>query len=178
MNQLINATLSWLIDSVMIVIGFTGVPSDLLSGFLNDTFFAFQLIENFTRRSTSGPYARREKFIPTNSAPYNVEALFSFVNAFWDSRGYRSAIATWRNGEPYTLGKDVFVGGLMSLYSRGWLFSDYIELLMFRATRKERTITVQIGDGKAEEAPLAKYQRDLTGVQEAINVATMAPQSG
>ena len=177
LNQLINATLSWLIDSIMIVIGFTGVPSDLLSGFLNDSFLAFQLVENFTRRANSGPYARREKFIATNSAPYNIEALFSFVNAFWDSRGYRSAIVTWRNGEPYTMGKDCFVGGLMSVYSRGWLFSDYVELMMFRATRQERQITVQIGDGKAEEAPLAKYQRDLTGLQEAFNVVSLAPQS-
>lgn len=35
LNDLMNATTAWLIDSLSIIIGFTGIPSDLLSGFLN-----------------------------------------------------------------------------------------------------------------------------------------------
>jgi hypothetical protein len=36
---------------------------------------------------------------------------------------------------------------------------------------------LQIGDGKAEESPLAKHQRFITGIMESINVLTLAPQS-
>ncbi|SBS73769.1 hypothetical protein MHPYR_180049 [uncultured Mycobacterium sp.] len=35
LNDLINAWFSFVIDAVQIVLGFTGIPSDLLSGFLN-----------------------------------------------------------------------------------------------------------------------------------------------
>jgi hypothetical protein len=35
---------------------------------------------------------------------------------------------------------------------------------------------VQVGDGKAEESPLAKHQRFITGVIESLNVITLAPQ--
>ena len=57
------------------------------------------------------------------------------------------------------------------------LFTDYIEMVMFRLTPTERDVFVQIGDGKAEESPLAKHQRFLTGVFESVNVLTLAPQS-
>lgn len=181
LNDLINATLSWLIDSIMIVIGFTGVPSNLLDGFLNDAIMAFQLIDHFGRRQDVGPYhPAMERFTATGSAPYNIEALFTFVNALWDSRGYTSALAVFRNGEKHTLGKDIFRGGLMSVayMGRKYLFTDYIELLMWRINESTREITVQIGDGKAEEPPLAKHQRFLTGLMESANVALLTPNSG
>lgn len=180
LNDLINATLAWLIDSIMIVIGFTGVPSNLLDGFMNDAILAFQLIDHYGRRSSVGPYhPAMERFTPTGSAPYNIEALFSFVNALWDSRGYTSAQAVFRNGEKYTLGKDVFRGGLMSVVylGRKRMFTDYIENVMWKVTPDVREITCQIGDGKADEAPMAKHQRFITGLQEAFNVLTLAPQN-
>lgn len=180
MNDLINATLAWLIDSISIVIGITGIPSDLLSGFLNDAFLAFQLIELFDRRVEMGPYATRiEKFNPTGAAPYNIDALFTFINMSWDTRGYRAAIATWRQGEPFYVGRDVFVGGLMSIVDdEGTLYTDYVENVMLSENRKDGAkVTAQIGDGKAEEAPLARTQRLITGIQEAINIVTLAPDS-
>lgn len=164
----------------MIVIGFTGVPSNLLDGFMNDAILAFQLIDHYGRRSAVGPYhPAMERFTPTGSAPYNIEALFSFVNALWDSRGYTSAQAVFRNGEKYTLGKDVFRGGLMSVVylGRKRMFTDYIEMIMWRVTPDVREITCQIGDGKADEAPMAKHQRLITGLQESFNVISLAPQN-
>ncbi|ORX21598.1 hypothetical protein [Mycobacterium xenopi] len=181
LNDLINATTAWIIDSIMIVVGLTGVPSDLLAGFLNNAFLAFQLIEHYTRRAEVGPYHPAiEVFHATASAPYNVETVFAFINALWDSRGYTTAIVTFRNGDQYALGRDIFRGGLMSLVYMGRrkMLTDYIENIMWRITPDVREVTVQLGDGKRGEAPLAKHQRFITAIFEAINVLTLAPQSG
>lgn len=181
LNDLMNAFFSWMIDSISILIGFTGIPSNLLEGFLNNTLLAFQLVENYTRRNDMGPYHPGiEVFHATSSAPYNIETVFGFINAFWDSRGWVSAIVTFRNGEVYTLGRDVFKGGLVSvLYlERTKIFTDYIEEVRFALDRSHRDILLQVGDGKAEESPLAKHQRFLTGVFESINVVLLTPQSG
>ena len=176
-NDIINATTSWLLDCLMIVIGLTGVPSNLFDGLFNDVLLSFQLVQNFNRRNEMGPYGRPEKFLATGAAPYNINALFSFIEAMWDSRGYRSAIAQFRNGFPYSVGRDIFPGGMMSIAENGTLYSDYIENIVITDSRDERTkVVVQIGDGKAEEAPIARFQRLITGVQEAINVLTLAPQ--
>lgn len=180
LNNLINATLSWLIDSLSIVIGITGLPSDMLSGFMNNAFFAFQLIQLYERRDQMGPYHPCiEVFTATTSAPYNVETLFQFINKFWDTRGYTSASLTFRNGEPYFLGKDLLRGGLFMLVFMGRtrIYTDYIENTMWRISAEDRDVMVQVGDGKAEEAPLAKHQRNFTGLLESINVATLSPQT-
>lgn len=176
-----NSMYAWLIDSLMIVIGFSGVPSDLLSGFLNNSFLAFQLVQHYDRRNDVGPYHPGvEVMHATASAPYNIETLFAFLNALYDSRGYSSAVVTFRNGEQYTLGKDIFRGGLMSLVygGRRKMLTDYIENILWRLSTTERSVTVQLGDGKRDEAPLAKHQRFLSAAFEAINVLTLAPQSG
>lgn len=109
-----------------------------------------------------------------------METLFAFINKLFDTRGYTSAIVKFRNGEQYTLGRDIFKGGLMSLVyrNRRKMLTDYVELVMWRITPEEREVLVQIGDGKRDEAPLAKHQRLLTAAFEAINVWTLAPQSG
>lgn len=175
-NDIINATTSWILDVLMIVVGLSGVPSDLFDGFLNDVILSFQLVQNFNRRNDMGPYGRPEKFIPTGAAPYNINALFSFISAMWDSRGYRSAIAQFRNGFPYSVGRDIFPGGMMSIAENGTLYTDYIENVVITDNRDERTkVVVQIGDGKAEEAPIARFQRLITGLQEAVNTLTLAP---
>lgn len=180
LNDLMNAFFAWIIDSISILIGVVGVPSNLMDGFLNNSFLAFQLIEHYGRRQDVGPYHPCiEVFHATSSAPYNVETLFGFINALWDSRGWTSGQATFRNGEVYTLGVDVFRGQLMSILymARTKLFTDYVENVMYRVTPELRDVMVQIGDGKAEESPLAKHQRFISGVMEAINVVTLAPQS-
>jgi len=184
LNDLINATTAWLIDSLMIVIGFTGIPSDLLAGFLNNAFLAFQMVQHYDRRASVGPYHPGiERFHATASAPYNIETLFAFINALWDSRGYTSATVRLNATGPkaqYALGRDIFKGGLMSVVYRGRqkMLTDYIENVMWRITPDTRELVVQVGDGKRDEPPLAKHQRFITSVFEAINVLTLAPQNG
>lgn len=168
-------------DAISILFGFIGIPSSIFDGFLANSFLAFQLIEHYGRRHAFGPYHPCiEVMHPTSSAPYNVETLFAFFNAFWDSRGYTSGQFVFRDGEVYKLGTDIFKGGLVSLVydGRKRILTDYIENVMFRFTPDARDVLVQVGDGKAEEAPLAKHQRFISGVLEAINTVTMAPQSG
>lgn len=180
LNDLMNATFAWLIDSLMIVVGFSGIPSDLLSGFMNNAFLAFQLMQLYDRRDDVGPYHPAiERFYPTASAPYNIETVFAFINAFFDSQGYTTAQVTFRNGDQYALGRDIFRGGLMSVvyHRRTKMVTDYIENTMWRITPQERTVMVQLGDGRRDEAPLGKIQRFITGAFEAINVLTLAPQS-
>lgn len=182
LNDLINAFFAYIIDVAMIVIGFTGVPSNILDGFLNDSFLAFQLIQHYGRRDSVGPYHPAiEVFTATNSAPYNIEALFQFIQALWNSRGYTTAIATFRgqNG-PYKLGRDIFPGALMILVYAGRtkLFTDYIELVSGKVNRTTRELTVQMGDGKPLEHPSAQLRRNISEAMAAINVVSLAPQSG
>jgi hypothetical protein len=180
LNDLMNALFGWIIDSISIFIGLVGIPSNLLDGFLNNAFLAFQLIESFGRRANVGPYHPGiEVMHATPSAPYNIETVFGFINALWDSRGYMSGQFTFRDGEVYKYGKDIFRGGLVSLVfdGRKKLFTDYVENVLFRYTPDARDVIVQVGDGKAEEGPLAKHQRYITGVFESINVLTLSPQS-
>ncbi|HSA41292.1 MAG TPA: hypothetical protein P5061_11795, partial [Mycobacterium sp.] len=130
LNDLMNASYAWLIDSVQIVLGFTGIPSDLLSGFLNNAFLAFQLVQHYDRRSDAGPYHPAiERFHATASSPYNVETTFAFINALFDSRGYTAATVTFRNGHQYALGRDLLRGGLMTLVyrNRRRAVTDYVE---------------------------------------------------
>jgi hypothetical protein len=181
LNDLMNASYSWLLDSLQIVLGFTGVPSDLLSGFLNNAFLAFQLKQLYSRRDDMGPYHPQiEQFHATASAPYNVETLFGFINAFFDSRGYTAAQVVFRSGEQLALGRDVYKGGLMSVvyHGRSKMVTDYVENVMWRITPTEREVLAQIGDGRKDEAPLAKIQRLITGAFEALSILTLAPQSG
>ncbi|AZF95085.1 minor tail protein [Mycobacterium phage Zerg] len=179
LNDLMNATFAWLIDSLMIVVGFTGIPSDLLSGFLNNSFLAFQLIQHYDRRDEVGPYHPAiERFYPTASAPYNIETVFAFINALFDSQGKTTATVQFRNGAQYALGRDVFRGGLMSLVfmSRTRMVTDYIENVMWRVTQDEQKVLLQMGDGRKSEAPLAKHQRFITGIFETLSVLTLSPQ--
>ena len=148
----------------------------LFDGFLNDAFLAFQLVENYGRRVEMGPYSRHELFTPTASAPYNIESTFTMVNQFFDTRGWRAATAKFRNNKPFALGEHFVPGGLMSIASRGEMYTDYVEAIFISDSRKERAeITVQIGDLKALEAPLNRTQRLVTGLMESLNVITLTP---
>jgi hypothetical protein len=180
LNDLINSSLSWLIDAITIVLGFFGIPSDLLSGFLNNAFLAFQLVTSFQRRDKVGPYHPAiEVFHASATSPYNIETLFAFVNALWDSRGWSSAQVTFRNGEIYTYGEDILRGSLVSVVyaNRKKMLTDYVENVTWRVDAHSRDLFIQVGDGKAKESPLAKSQRLITGAFEAINVLTLSPQS-
>lgn len=179
LNDLMNDTFEYIIDSISILIGFTGIPSDMLSGFLNNAFLAFQLMMHYTRRVAVGPYHPGvEVFHATASAPYNVETIFAFINSFFDSRGYTVAQVKFRNGEVYTLGKDIFKGQLamVAYMNRTLLYTDYVYDIEWKLDAHTRDVFCVIGDGKAKESPLAKEQRLITGVMESINVLTLAPQ--
>jgi len=180
LNDLMNAYFAWLIDSIMIVLGFVGVPSDLLAGFLNNSFLAFQLMQNYDLRDAVGPYHPAvERFYPTASAPYNVETVFAFINALYDARGYTAAKVTFRNGDNYALGRDIFKGGLLSIVyrQRKYMVTDYVENVMWRVNGRSVDVTVQVGDGRKDEPPLAAIQRLITGAFEALSVAMLSPQS-
>jgi len=181
LNDLMNAFYAFAIDAAQIILGFTGVPSDLLAGFLNDAFFAFQLIQHYSRRDDVGPYHPAiEVFTSTNSSPYNIEALFQIIQVLWDSRGYTTAVATFRgqNG-PFKLGRDIFPGALMSLVyaSRTKIFTDHIELVSFKSNRTTRELTVTIGDGKPIQHPIVQVKRNISEAIAAFNVASLAPNS-
>lgn len=183
LNDLINAFLSWIVDAIMILVGLTGIPSDLLAGFLNDSIMAFQVIQLYGRRNDVGPYHPGiEVFTATNSAPYNIEALFSFIIAFWDSRGYTSAQLVIRHGEVVALGRDLARGGLLSLiYSSATgaqrLFTDYLEMIVWNFGPDKRDLFLQVGDGKGEQAPIPRLQQLVTGLQEIANVIMLTPNS-
>jgi hypothetical protein len=180
LNSLINSMFSWLVDSLMILIGISGVPSNILDGFLNDAFFAFQLIENYDRRNDVGPYHPGvEVFKATQSAPYNIDTLFAFIELLYDTQGFVSAKATFRNANPYALGRDIFRGGLVSIVyrNRTRMLTDYVDNVLFAIDERKRDLMIQIGDGRRDEPPIVRHERNLTGLQEAINVATLAPNS-
>lgn len=180
LNTSINSLLSWFIDSVNIVLGVIGVPSDLLSGFLNDAFFAFAEIDHFDRRSGMGPYHPQvERVYPTQASVYNVTGIANIIKALWESRGYVSAQCTFRNGEIYAYGRDIWKSSLVSLVyqARTKMLTDFVEMVMWRYAIDARDILLQIGDGKAEEPPLAKHERNFSNLFSAINVLTLAPIS-
>ena len=79
--------------------------------------FAFELIQHYSRRNDVARSIRPCRCSPpTNSSPYNIEALFQFIQVLLEQRGYVTAIATFRgqNG-PFKFGRDIFVGMLMIL---------------------------------------------------------------
>lgn len=177
MNQLINATLAWVLDMIMIVIGLTGIPSNLLDGLFNDVLLAFQLADNYKRRIAMGPYGYPEVFI-SGAAPYNISAIFALKREMWRSRPYIAGQVMFRNGEPYELGRDFFPGALASVIRDGEIYTDYIDgVTLIDGPNNRADVFLQIGDGKAQEAPVTRVQRKLAGMLEAFNALTLAPGS-
>ena len=175
MNDLIDATLAWIIDMIMIVIGFTGVPGTVLDGAFHDVLLAFQLHQNFNRRVKLGPYGFPEKFFPTGSGSYTLDAFFQGKAAMYDTRGYVSGQIMVQNCFPYELGRDIWPGARATYVRRGKMFDDFIEnatLIDNRDTRAQ--LELQIGDGKAEDAPISKLQRRIIGLQDGIMTLMLA----
>lgn len=169
--------MAFILDMIMMVIGITGVPSNLFDGLFNDVLLAFQLADNFDRRVKLGPYGYPEVFVPTGHAPYNVDAILALKREMWNTRGYISGQATFRNGSPYEVGRDLFPGGLATIIRNGQLYTDYVENIIVNDTREERAeVFVQIGDGEQEEAPVVKLQRKVVSYQQAFNILTLATQ--
>ena len=174
-NDLINATLEWMIDAIEIAVGFTGVPNTLLDGTFDDLILAFQMVENATRRLKLGPYGFPEHFQQTGASAYTLDEWFALSSAMWDTRGYHGVIVNFDNGYPYTVGRDLFIGGLASFATRGKLYTDYVERITITDDANNRVkAEVMIGDGKSHENPVTRIQRHLVKFEEAINIITMS----
>lgn len=176
MNDLMNAFFSYLLDMVMIVVGLTGVPSNLFDGLFNDVLFAYALADNFERRLKAGPYAYPEWIAPTGHSPYNFDGFFEMKRQQWLTRGYVSAITYFQNGYPYEVGRDLFPGAMATVVKRNKAYTDFVENIVITHDRSTLSVEVQIGDGKAEEPTSVKTYRKLTKAMEAINILTMSTQ--
>jgi hypothetical protein len=174
MNDLMNATWSWLLDSLMIIIGLTGVSSNLLDGLFNDILLAFMLADNMKRRVKLGPYGYPEWFAPTGAAPYNIDGIFAMKREQWATRGYVSGIVSFDNGYPYEVGRDLFPGSLATIIRRNKAYTDFVENIVVTDSREECKVEVQIGDGQAEEPTSVKTYRNIVKFQEALNILTLA----
>jgi hypothetical protein len=165
-----------MLDSLMIIIGFTGLPSNLLDGLFNDILLAFMLADNMKRRIKLGPYGYPEWFAPTGNAPYNIDAIFQLKREQWNTRGYVSGIVNFMNGYPYEAGRDLFPGSLATIIRRNKAYTDFVENIVVTDNRKECRVECQIGDGQAEEPASVKTYRKVVKFQEAINILTMSAQ--
>lgn len=175
MNDLINATLEYLLDALMMAAGFSGIPNNILNGVFDDVLLAFQQIENWDRRVKLGPYGYPEFFVSTGASAFTLDMYMGLRSAMWDTRGYHCATVTVNNGYPYTLGKDIAKGQLCSIVRRGKIYTDYIDQIAGKDDRGARAqITYTIGDGQSWESPVAKLQRRIAGFQAAINIITLS----
>ncbi|MDY0112713.1 MAG: hypothetical protein RBS21_00375 [Corynebacterium sp.] len=175
LNDFLNATLEWLVDMLMMVIGITGIPNSILDGILDNAFLAFMLFENFDLRVALGPFGPPEKFFPAQST-YDIDALFSAVSAEWDIRGYPAAQVTFVNGTPFTLGRDLWPAQMASVIRRGVLMSDFLdEITIVDDAEVRGRVTGQVGDGRREEAPMTIFQRKLVEFEEDLNLLMLAP---
>lgn len=177
LNDLLNATLEWLVDMLMMTIGITGISNTILDGILDNTFLAFELFELFDQRVALGPYGFPEKFFPTQST-YDIDTLFAAIGAAWDVRGWPSCQFAFIDGTTYRLGVDLFPGAMASVIRRGVLYSDYLNKIDVVDNRTTRKVLGWVGDGRREESPMTIVQRKIVGLEEDANLALLAPPSG
>lgn len=176
-NDLINFTMSWILDMILIVVGITGVPTNLFDGLFNDVLLAFQLADNYKRRVNMGPYGYPEVFVPTAAAPYTLDGIFALKREMWSTRGYVSAQVTFQNGLPYEVGRDIQPGSLATIIRNGKIYTDYIENVVISDTRQERAmVMVQVGDGEKEEAPIVRTQRRISKILTSVNALLLTPE--
>lgn len=176
-DDLINATFSWILDIVMIIVGITGIASNMFDGLFNDVLLAFQLADNYKRRVRMGPYGYPEVFVPTGTSPYTLDAIFALKREMWNTRGYVSGQVTFQNGLPYEIGNDIMPGSLATIIRRGKVYTDYVENIVITDSRTERArVIVQVGDGQKEEAPGVRSQRRIADLAKSINAILLTPE--
>lgn len=175
-DDLLNITASWAIDAITTLIGISGIPDDLFNGIIDDVILAFQQIENGQRRLDLGPYGFPEYFVQTGCSAYTLDEWFALEGAMWDTRGLYTYQWTWLNGFPYTLGVDIFVGGLASFANRGQLYTDWIDSVVYTDDRTTRVgrLEVTVGDGAFVENPVAKIYRKLVNAEKAFQILTLS----
>lgn len=175
LDDLINATLEFIIDAIEITVGFSGIPDTLLNGTFDDIFLAFQEQTNYQRLQDLGPFAFPEYFTKTGASAYTLDEWFALLQGMIDTQGYNCVQLTWENGFPYTIGQDIFIGSLVSFVLNQQLYTDYIYSVKLTDNRKTRAqVEIIVGDGKREVNPILRVVRMLTGIEEAINVITLS----
>ena len=175
-NDLLNLVASFAIQTLSIIIGISGIPTDLFNGVIDDVLLAFFMSENGKRRIALGPYAFPEVFCQTGSSAYTLDGWFAMQNAMWDSRGLYTYQWTFYNGYPYTLGVDIHVGQMASFANRGLLYTDYVDSVVFTDDRSSRVgkLEITVGDGQFVESPIAKLYRKLVQFEKAFQIITLS----
>jgi hypothetical protein len=169
-NDLINATLEWLIDSIMIAIGLTGIPDNILDGIFDNVLFAFSVVQNLMDQ-TASPYMFPEKFFPSGAGSLTLDTLFAEAQGLWNVRGYPAGQVSFIDGYPYGIGNDIVRDQLVLYVLLGTIYIDYVENIGIVDNRTNfDKITLQIGDGKSEEAAVTKIQRKLVGLETYANI--------
>jgi hypothetical protein len=147
----------------------------LLNGTFDDLILAFQQQENFQRRADMGPYGFPEYFTKTGASAYTLDEWFALMQAMFDTEGYNCIQLTWENGFPYTVGQDVFLGGLVSFVLDQQLYTDYVYSIKLKDDRKTRAqVECIVGDGKREVNPILRVVRMVTGLEEVVNQITLS----
>lgn len=169
-NDLINASLEWLVDSIMMAIGFTGIPDNILDGIFANVLFAFSVVQNIADQ-TASPFMFPEKFFPSGAGSLTLDTLFAEAQGLWNVRGYPAAQISFIDGYPYGIGTDIVRDQLVLYVFNGTVFIDYVENIGIVDNRTNfDKITLQIGDGKSEEAAVTKIQRKLVGLETFANI--------
>jgi hypothetical protein len=176
LNDLLNLVASFAIQTLSIIIGISGIPSDLFDGTIDDVLLAFQNVENGRRRIDLGPYGFPEYFCQTGSSAYTLDTWFAMKNAMWDSRGLYTYQWTMYNGYPYTVGVDIHVGQMASFANRGLLYTDYVDSVVYTDDRSTRLgkLEITVGDGQLVEGPIPKLYRKLVEFEKAFQIITLS----
>lgn len=174
-NKLIDLVLELALSELLAAIGASGISSGLLDGVFDNIVLAYQEIENAPRRFANGPYCFPEIFVSAGSTAWTLSEFFNLFNGMWDSRGYYSWELVAYDGIPYSFGYDYDLGDLSSWLRRGKVFTDYVVNVTANDTRTKRVeVTVQVGDNKSRESPWASLQRNLSGLQAAMQASLLA----
>jgi len=184
-NDLINLALEALMSGILGAIAsipglggvaaIAGVADNLLDGIFNNVVLAWDELENAPRRIALGAYGFPEFPTGIGSTAWTLDSAFALLNGQFDSRGYVSMEMTVTDDFPYQFGRDLNLGDLASFIHLNTMYTDYVDLIKATDTRDERwTVTAQIGDGQAQESPLAVIQRRMSGALAALQVALLS----
>jgi hypothetical protein len=154
----------------MMAIGFTGIPDNILDGIFDNVLFAFSVVQNLTDQLTS-PFMFPEKFFPSGAGSLTLDTLFAEAQGLWNVRGYPAAQITFIDGYPYQIGPDIVRDQLVFYVYLGVIYIDYVENITITDNRTQfDRISIQVGDGKSEEAAVTKIQRKLVGLETYANI--------
>lgn len=143
----------------------------MLDGIFDNTLLAFTLVEHAQRRQQLGPFGFPEKFFPCGAGSLTLDTFMAEVQALWSTRGWPSAQITFIDGYPVELGRDIFGGQLVFFVKRGQIYIDYLENIEIIDDRSSRNkMTLQVGDGKAEEGGMMRMQRKMVGFETITNI--------